>query len=404
MATISAMMPYKIAILSYHPMPYHAAFYRAVGADPRLDATVLFLDRYGIDAVFDPEFSTEVKWDLSLTDGYRHKFLKNISPSPTTPIVMRINPGLFSEILGGDYDAVLVTGYDTLSAQLAIWTTKLGGKKLLLRAEADLHNPSTPMRQRIKRLLLGPLLARCDAVLYSCQNNHAYFRHFGVDEKKTFPILSSVDIAGLRQTRDSDPERGARLRSECNIPPDAIIFLFCGRLIPRKRPQDLLAAFTHVTRAQPKAWLVIVGDGPLRDGLEKDARAQGLHNVLFSGFKNLSQISAYYQMADVFVISSEYDPTPKALNEAMTFALPAIVSTGIGTAHDLLIDNENGLVYETGDTAAFAASMLRLSLDRDLRQRMGDAAAKTVDAWSPQANVDGLVAALDFCFAGEGGS
>jgi len=404
MATISAMTPYKIAILSYHPMPYHAAFYRAVGVDPRLEATVLFLDRYGIDAVFDPEFSTEVKWDTPLTDGYRHKFLKNISPMPTTPMVMRINPGLFSEILGGGYDAVLVTGYDTLSAQFAIWTAKLSGKKLLLRAEADLHNPSAPWRQHIKRLLLGPLLGLCDAVLYSCQNNRAYFRHFGVDETKFFPILSSVDIAGLRQTRDSDPERGTRLRGECNIPSDAVVFLFCGRLIPRKRPQDLLAAFAHVTRTQPKAWLVIVGDGPLRNGLEEDARDQGLHNVQFSGFRNLSQIPAYYQMADVFVIPSDYDPTPKALNEAMTLGLPAIVSSGVGTAHDLLIDNENGLIYETGDTAALAAAMLRLSLDKDLRQRLGSAAGKTVEAWSPQANVEGLVAALDFCFAKEGGS
>lgn len=393
------MKPYKVAILSYHPMPYHVAFYRAAHEDPRVRTTVLFLDRYGIEGQFDPEFEVEVKWDLPLLEGFESKFLRNVTFDNTWPLFMRVNPGLFGEIALRDYDAVLITGYDTLSAHFALLSAKLSGKKVIMRAEADLTNPSTPLRRGVKKLFLGRIFSLCDALLYSCERNRRYFEHFGVAEEKLFPILSSVDNARLRKIKAESPRRRAEMRKSLGIPENAVVFLFCGRHIERKRPHDLLRAFSDVSRSSPSAWLLSIGDGPLRKDLEEEAKRNALHRVIYAGFKNLSEIPDYYLMADVFVQPSSYDPTPKAVNEAQVFALPAIVSTGVGTAYDLVCDGENGLVFETGDIAALAGAMRRLAREGELRRRMGRKAESVIDQWSPQANVDGLVAALEHCFA-----
>lgn len=392
------MRTYAVAILSYHPMPYHVAFYRAVHDHARLDETVLFLDRYGIEGRYDPEFEVEVKWDLPLLDGYRQKFLRNLSSGDRAGPALRINPGLIPEILFGRYDAVLITGYDTLSAWFALLAAKLSGAKAILRAEADLTNPSQSFQRRLKERLLGGILKLFPAILYSCERNRLYFEHFGAAREKLFPIPSAADNAHFGGLRRQAARRRSELRAAHGIPEDAVVALFVGRHIERKRPRDLYDAFAKLQAGHPGLWTVFVGDGPLRAGMEADAEAAGLGRMVFAGFKNLSEIAGYYFMADIFVIPSQYDPTPKAMNEAMICGLPVVVSDGAGTANDLVVHEVSGLVHEVGDIDALAAALARLSDDPALRRKFGDAAERAAAEWSPEAGVDGLLAALDFCF------
>ncbi len=60
------------------------------------------------------------------------------------------------------------------------------------------------------------------------------------------------------------------MRKSLGIPENAVVFLFCGRHIERKRPHDLLRAFSDVSRSSPSAWLLSIGDGPLRKDLEEE--------------------------------------------------------------------------------------------------------------------------------------
>lgn len=393
-----AMRDYAVAILAYHPMPYHVAFYRAVHADARLRETVLFLDRYGIEGRYDPEFRTEVKWDAPLLEGYRHKFVRNLTSGVHSGPAMRINPGLIPEIALGRYDAVLITGYDTLSAWFALFAAKLSGKKVILRAEADLTNPSQSLKRRLKERFLGRVLKLFPAILYSCERNRRYFKHFGATGEKLFPIPSAADNAQFLDLRRQAARRRSDLRRVHGIPEDAAVALFVGRLIDRKRPGDLFDAVKRLHARSPRLWAVFVGDGPLRSGMETGARAAGLDRMVFAGFKNLSEMAGYYFMADIFVMPSQYDPTPKAVNEAMICGLPVVVSSGVGTAEDLVVHDVSGLVYETGDVDALAAAIERLGASPALRRRIGDAAQRAASKWSPEAGVQGLVEALEFCF------
>lgn len=393
---------YSVAILSYHPMPYHVAFYRAVNAHARLHETVLYLDRYGIDKTYDPEFKSEVQWDLPLLNGYHYKFLKNVTYNRHKVMVGLINPGLFIEIGIRKYDAVLITSYSMISSYFALFAAKLTGKKVILRAEADLLKKGGGVWRRLKNRYLFRLLKMYDAVMYSCQNNRYYFQHFGVPDEKLFPLLSAVDNAYFRKLKGESQQRRKNMRARFGIPKNDCVILFTGRLIDRKCPLDIIAAYAaQQVSVRKRMWLVFVGDGPLRAKIQNEAKQEGFEQVILAGFKNASEMPDYYFMSDILVLPSVYDPTPKTVNEACVCGLPAIVSTGVGTANDLVRPGQNGYVFETGNIKELSSYLEKLVCDETIRESMASCANKASQLWSTEANAAGLVAALDYVFEGQ---
>ncbi|MEX0921652.1 MAG: glycosyltransferase family 4 protein [Rhodovibrionaceae bacterium] len=386
----------RIAQVSLHPVPYHAALYRALERDPRIESEVLFLSRLGTRPRFEAEWNARLEGDTKeLLEGYRHRFLANWSWNEFAPPISRINPGLIPALLGRRRDAVLIMGYDSLSALLALALAKLRGSKALLRAEADLTQQSAGWRSRLKARLLPWILRRYDAVLYGCRANRAYFRHFGVAEEKLFFLPSTVDNARLLREAEDRAETRAAQRAALGIPSEATVVAFFGRLIPRKRPGDLLAAFKRIAGDFPEAWLLLVGEGQDRAALE--TAAAGETRIIFAGFRQPVEVPAVLMASDLLALPSDYDPTPKILHEAMILGLPCLVSSGVGTAGDLVVDGENGAVFPSGDGAALAAGLRSLLENPERRRAFGAAARSTAEAWSPEAGVEGIVAALDFC-------
>ncbi len=393
-------MTFRLTQVSLHPVPYHAALYRALARDPRVEPEVLFLSRLGTRPRFEAEWNAELKGDdAALLAGYRHRFLANWSWNEFAPLISRFNPGLIPALLGRRRDAVLIMGYDSLSALLALVLAKLSGAKALLRAEADLTHRGGGWRGRLKARLLPWVLRRYDAVLYGCQANRAYFRHYGVAEDKLFFLPSTVDNDRLlREAEQRDAIRASQ-RRQLAIPDQAQVIAFFGRLIERKRPGDLLAAFTRLAGDFPEAWLLLVGEGQDRAALEAAAGAAGEAGarVVFAGFRQPAEVPPVLMAADLLVLPSHYDPTPKILHEAMILGLPCLVSTGVGTSGDLVVDGENGVVFPTGDVEALTSGLLRLLADPARRGAYGQAARRSAEAWSPEAGVEGVVDALEYC-------
>ena len=90
--------------------------------------------------------------------------------------------------------------------------------------------------------------------------------------------------------------------------------------MPRKRPDDLLKAYKQLSpdlRAEPHPYLLFVGDGEMRRDLEATAAATGWKSTIFQGFKNQTEIAAFYDLCDLFVMPSATEPWGLAVNEAM---------------------------------------------------------------------------------------
>src|SRR5262249_37797353 len=156
--------------------------------------------------------------------------------------------------------------------------------------------------------------------------------------------------------------RHLALRDQLGIPRDAFLYLFSGKLLPRKRPCDLLGASMEIFRhsAATKAHVLYVGDGPLRSQLENMAQPhrERAHSAVFI---NQSQLPAYYSASDCLVLPSDASETwGLVVSEAAACGIPSIVSGAVGCSPDL-IEEGTGVTYPTGNLGELAQAMGKLS-------------------------------------------
>lgn len=178
-------------------------------------------------------------------------------------------------------------------------------------------------------------------------------------------------------------ELRAQLRQARNLTPDTPVVVFVGRLDAPKELPGLVSAFALVVRERPLAKLVLIGDGPLREGLEQRARVLGLErNVIFTGRLDTEGVIGWLRASDVFTLISTLEGLPCSLIEAMSVGLASVVSDI--PAHTQLIEHQvQGLITETGNQESIARGLVRLIDDPQLRGRLGAAArCRMVDQYS----------------------
>ena len=121
--------------------------------------------------------------------------------------------------------------------------------------------------------------------------------------------------------------------------------------------------------------LVIVGDGPMRETLERQIGAQGLQSrVRMAG--NQADVLAWLQAFDIFALPSyANEGVPQALIQAMLCGLPCVTTT-VGSIAELARDGETALVVAPRDASALGAAIGRLAADRALAADLGRAARR----------------------------
>lgn len=181
-------------------------------------------------------------------------------------------------------------------------------------------------------------------------------------------MYNSIDPSSLA----CDEGARERLRRELGIPDDALVFLNVGRMDLAKGQAYLLRAFAQVAAAEPRAYLMIVGDGPLMSELRRLADELGVAlRVRFTGQR--SDIGACLEMADVFVFPSLVEGLPIAPLEAMMKALPCVASR-IKPLREVFRHGETGLLVTPGSADELAAAMLVLARDPMRREALGEQA------------------------------
>ena len=151
--------------------------------------------------------------------------------------------------------------------------------------------------------------------------------------------------------------------------------LMVGRLAREKNIGLALAAMREVIK-EFNGLLVIIGDGPERQNLEKEV-LDGLEaNVRFEGAGWGKDLTGYYQSADCLLLSSNYEGYGLVTIEAIQNGLPVIMSD-VGVAGEIIKNDENGIIVPVGDAVKFTEAILRLQNDKELRSRLIEGTRKT---------------------------
>ena len=154
---------------------------------------------------------------------------------------------------------------------------------------------------------------------------------------------------------------------------------------PHKGHEYLLQAAAHVVKVRPDVRFVLVGDGPRRDDLKREAARLGVDGaVVFAGFRE--DRLRFVRTFDVYAMASLHEGLPLALLEAMALGCPP-VATRVGGINAVIDDAVNGFIVEPRDPAAQAQRIVSLLKDAPLRARVGAAARERAAAFDVRSAV-----------------
>lgn len=191
---------------------------------------------------------------------------------------------------------------------------------------------------------------------------------------------------------ECDPAAAFALRRSLGISHEHCLVLAAGRLSREKGHSDLVTAFRYLAQQQPATpiCLVLAGDGPERHRIEAMTKSLGgNHRVLFPG--HVSDLRAYYAMADLMVLPSHSEGSPNVLLEAMAAGLP-IVATSVGGVPEIVCHGQSAILVEPRKPRALAQGISLLLSDRSLAKQLGTNARRAVRAYhSPLARTRALI-------------
>ncbi len=389
------MKKIKLAILISHPIQYQTPLYKLLAEQSEINLTVLFCSEWGLQSYKDKGFGNEVKWDIPLLEGYKYKFLRNTSPQPDVSTFFGlINPDIINELKDSKYDALWVHGWNSFTN----WAAMLAAFKLnipvLLRCETNLLTEISPLKSKIKHLILDSLFKQVSAFLAIGKYNFDFYQSFGVPKSKIFSVPYAVNNDFFISRATELIPKKQELRKKYNVSEKSPVILFSGKLINKKRPFDLLKAFEAVSKDIDSS-LVFLGDGVLRSNLETYVENNHIKNVFFMGFRNQTELSDFYAMSDIFVLPSGIEPWGLVVNEAMCFGLPIIVSNKVGSSADLVKNEQNGYTYESGNITSLASHLKDLLQDETKRIRFGQSSKEIIQNWDYKKDIHGLINCLN---------
>jgi glycosyltransferase involved in cell wall biosynthesis len=232
-----------------------------------------------------------------------------------------------------------------------------------------------PLGRQLARRVTRSQCAEVAALIAPSQPMQAMLEAYGVHT----PV--QVIPTGLPAERFR-PGDGARFRRQQGLPEDRPLLLYVGRVAHEKNIEFLLEAFLEVRRAQPRALLVIAGEGPARTHLAALAQRLGLtQHVAFVGYLDREQgLADCYAAAAVFVFASRTETQGLVLLEAMAQGCPVVSTAHLGTASILLPGC--GARVAPDDPAAFALAVSELLDDPQRAALYGAQGQAYAHGWS----------------------
>jgi len=148
--------------------------------------------------------------------------------------------------------------------------------------------------------------------------------------------------------------------------------LYAGALNERKGYKDLMKAFHKISNQCPDWNLVLAGTGEIEEGKRIALKLGLADRIHFPGWIVGEEKNSFFSTAGIFCLPSYAEGFPMAVLDACSYGI-AFITTPVGGIPDIIIDGENGLLFEPGNIDALAEKLLLLIKDEFLRKKLGKA-------------------------------
>ncbi len=309
-----------------------------------------------------------------------------VPEDPENVRVRRIEPMLRAGNAPFLPELLLLHGFDLLHLhQPFIFGAELGTTAALLRRTplvSSIHNELVASGLRgalftaYSRTAL-PLTLRASRIITSVTPGHAQAVTQVRTETSRRPEKLRIVQNAVDHHRFSPGPIDQDIRDQLRIPPDAKVAIVCAALDEAHLSKRVDVAIEAAALVEG-LHLIVVGDGPLRAALERQAQnLNARHRTHFVGFQD-EDLPAYYRAADVLVLSSELESFGLVQVEAMSCGRPVIVSDLPG-ARDVSIPGRHGWHVTPANVSAVAASLREVcGMPDRLLSQMGDSARQHV--------------------------
>jgi 1,2-diacylglycerol 3-alpha-glucosyltransferase len=363
----------KVAVIWIDWYAYHVERFRGVLSDRSLAGHA-----QGIELVGGVGIHAGLKFRENLPSDLK---VKTIMPESNWLEVSKVelSQKLWRVLSELQPKVILVPGYYTLPGiTSALWAKLHRRKSVLMTESTEEDHARSWWKEALKGLLIRSLF---DWAVTGGKAHVRYLKRLGFPEDR---IRHFYDVVA----NETYMQQAALLRRQShesfNLPRH--YFLYIGRLAPEKNIAVLIRAWIEY-RSSGGSWsLVLVGDGPSAESLRRiAAESQYPNDVHFAGHKESKELPKYYAFSSCFVLPSTREPWGLVVNEAMASGLPVIVSNRCGSAEDLVIDGDNGYVFNPTDEHELAATLLKMSdADESERLEMGKRSAEIIERYSPE--------------------
>jgi glycosyltransferase involved in cell wall biosynthesis len=164
------------------------------------------------------------------------------------------------------------------------------------------------------------------------------------------------------------------LRHEFGIEPNQPVVGIIASLSKQKAHGIFLKCAEIILKKIPEARFLIIGDGQLRDMLERQSNDMGLQErVIFTGVRH--DIPELLNFINVFTLSSDWEGFPMTILEAMAAGKPCVV-TDVGGNREAIMDGVTGFLVPKQDPMALAEKIVKLLIDKRLSQNLGEEARR----------------------------
>ncbi len=233
---------------------------------------------------------------------------------------------------------------------------------------ASFHFGQSPVLHRAYRLSEKLAARWCSQFISVCDAMSRQYAAAGIASPDRFTtIYSGMDVDRFLTPRRSPQE----VRKSLGIAPGRIVVGKVARLFNLKGHEYLIAAAPEIVRQVPEIVFLLVGDGILRENFEREIAAQGLTgHFVFAGLVPPEDVSEYLHAMDIVVHTSVWEGLARVLPQALIAGKP-VVSFDNDGAPEVCLNEKTGLLVPVRDTVALSAAITRLSLDRELRERLG---------------------------------